>query len=102
MKKTCVNSRVCVCVYIPWCIFPADTKRETCPDGLGELVRSSPRRLVTGRRSLPLPASSPLSSSLFCHFSPLMVEMKKERFSFISLKYRDIAFQATSLTLFST
>lgn len=56
---------------VPWCIFPADRGREMCPDGPGELVQSSALCRLTGRRSLPHTASSPPSSSSFCHFAPL-------------------------------
>ena len=45
-----------------------------CPDGPGELARSSALFLLIGRRPLPPPASSLPSSSSFCHFAPLMVE----------------------------
>ena len=71
-----------VLVFLPWYIFPAGRGRGKCPDGPGELVQSSALCLLTAHRSLnPLAASPPSSSSLFCHFAPLLVEIKTVKVS---------------------
>lgn len=77
-----------MCCVVPWCTFPAGTGREMYPDGLDELVLSSPLCLVKGRRSLPPPASSPPSSSLFCHFVPLMVEGNVHIYAAVHAEHR--------------
>lgn len=81
LKCGCLCMLIKCWVCVPWCIFPADRGRETCRDGPGGFVQSSALYLLTGRRSLPPPASSLPSSSSFCHFAPLMVEEKMGRFS---------------------